>query len=143
MNTDSHNYILLVADDDEDDRLLIEEAFEECGFKGTILVASSGEDVLNKLTSVSREHLPSLILLDLNMPRMSGYEVLEKVKGQPRFRKIPIVVLTTSSSQEDVSRTYDLGGNSFMTKPTTYKGLVDSIRSLTDYWCGTARLPAR
>ena len=131
-----------MADDDEDDRLLIADAFEECGFDGTILSADSGENVLEKLDSLASDKLPSMILLDLNMPGMSGYEVLAQLKKMPRFRKIPIVVLTTSSAQEDVIRAYDLGGNSFMTKPNTYEGLVDSVRSLIHYWCGAARLPA-
>jgi two-component system response regulator len=139
---DVNKCILLVADDDEDDRLLIADAFRECGFDGTIVAADSGEDVLNRLELLKNDELPSMILLDLNMPRMSGHEVLAQLKKLPEFRKIPVVILTTSSSREDVLRAYDLGGNSFMTKPNTYEGLVDSVRSLMNYWCDVATLPA-
>jgi len=85
--------------------------------------------------------LPGLILLDLNMPRKDGREALAEVKSDPNLRHIPIVVMTTSNAETDVVRSYDLGVNSFITKPVTFSGLVDVMRSLANYWFKIVRLP--
>ncbi len=84
---------------------------------------------------------PGLILLDLNMPKKDGREALKEIKGDPDLRAIPIVVLTTSKEEEDVLRSYDLGANSYITKPVTFQGLVDVVKSLGSYWFEIVELP--
>lgn len=133
----------MMADDDEDDRLLIKEAFEDCRFEGQLQSVCNGLDLLSRLetTLAERGDLPDLILLDLNMPQMDGYEALKKLKENPEFSHIPVVVVTTSDAEEDVKRTYGLGVNAFMTKPKKYEALVEAIRSLKEYWLQAATLP--
>ena len=85
--------------------------------------------------------MPGLILLDLNMPRKDGREALKEMKADPILRRIPIVVLTTSKAEEDILRSYDLGVNSYVTKPVTFKSLVELIKVLGQYWFEVVELP--
>ncbi len=85
--------------------------------------------------------MPGLILLDLNMPRKDGREALKEMKADPELRRIPIVVLTTSKAEEDILRSYDLGVNSYVTKPVTFKSLVELIKVLGQYWFEVVELP--
>ena len=85
--------------------------------------------------------MPALILLDLNMPRKDGREALKEIKSNPELRRIPIVVLTTSKAEEDILRTYDLGVNSYVTKPVTFESLVETIKVLGKYWFEIVELP--
>ena len=85
--------------------------------------------------------LPTLILLDLNMPRKDGREALRELKSDQQLRRIPVVVLTTSNAEDDIRRTYDLGVNSFIIKPTSFQDLVDILKALSDYWFDTVKLP--
>lgn len=137
------NSILLMADDDEDDRMLVADALEECEFGGSLEVVENGEELLEVLRSAADggKAMPDLILLDLNMPRMDGYEALKEIKRSDRLGRIPVVVFTTSDAEEDVRLTYDLGVNSFLTKPRSYESLVNVIRALKDYWFGITTLP--
>jgi len=132
--------ILILADDDPDDRLLTREAFEEAGFAGTFQFVDDGQQLLDYLDT-SRESLPGVILLDLNMPRMNGYEALSELKTDAALRRIPIIVLTTSNSSEDILRSYDLGVNSFITKPGSFGELKEVAKRVIDYWLGTVKLP--
>ncbi|HEX8202372.1 MAG TPA: response regulator, partial [Isosphaeraceae bacterium] len=106
-----------------------------------------GEELLEYLrrqgqfTDASTSPTPGLILLDLNMPRKDGREALREIKSNPALRQIPIIVLSTSKAEEDVYRTYDLGANSFITKPVTFEGLVDVMKSLGRYWFHIVELP--
>ena len=138
---------IVVADDDADDRMLIEEALEESRLSNPVDFCVDGQDLLEYLnregqwSELSKEGLPGLILLDLNMPRMDGRTALEKIKADDRFKRIPIVILTTSKSEEDIVRTYGLGVNSFITKPVTFDGLVSIVQALTHYWFEIVALP--
>lgn len=137
---------ILVADDDPDDRLLIYDAIRENHPQSEIYFVEDGEELLEYLRLENRyiggaPH-PKLILLDLNMPRKSGREVLRELKADPDLRRIPVVVFTTSSAEQDIVGSYDLGANSFITKPVSYEGLVKVVRSLENYWFETVRLPA-
>jgi CheY-like chemotaxis protein len=112
--------------------------------------AVDGQDLLDYLRHEGRyadgtvdAPRPQIILLDLNMPRMDGREALAEIKADATLRQIPIVVLTTSRDSEDVFRTYDLGVNSFITKPNTFAGLVDLMRTWTQYWFEIAELPGK
>lgn len=86
---------------------------------------------------------PGLVLLDLNMPRMDGREALREIKGDPQLRTLPVVVLTTSKAEEDVVRTYELGVNSFISKPVTFLGLVEVMKAFSRYWLEIVDLPPR
>jgi len=136
---------IIVADDDADDRLLITDAFKESRLANPLVFVEDGEQLLkfllNASSNVDGKSLPGLILLDLNMPRMDGRTALSLIKSNPHLRRIPVVVLTTSKAEEDVLRTYDLGVNSFITKPVTFEGLVDVVQSLNHYWIEIVELP--
>jgi CheY-like chemotaxis protein len=137
---------IIIADDDADDRLLIEDAFKESKLVNPIMFAEDGEDLLQLLRNdkawAEGRNLPGLILLDLNMPRMDGRTALSHIKSDPMLRRIPVIVLTTSKAEEDILRTYDLGVNSFITKPVTFEGLVEVVRSLNHYWIEIVELPS-
>jgi two-component system, response regulator len=135
---------VLMADDDEDDRLLARDAFLECGLGVELRFVEDGEELLEYLHHrgpFADAPNPTLILLDLNMPRKDGREALAAIKENPSLRRIPVVVFTTSKAEEDVVRTYDLGVSSFISKPVSYESLVDLIRTLSVYWFQTVRLP--
>ena len=138
---------IMIADDDPDDRLLIKEALEEAHFDCPIEFFTDGVDLLDYLHGRGEYArrpaalLPGLLFLDLNMPRMDGREALQKIKQDPHLRRIPVVVLTTSSSEEDVFRLYDLGVNSFITKPANFDTLVKIMESIAGYWLGIVALP--
>ena len=120
---------ILIADDDADDRLMAKEALEECRLANHIDFVEDGVELLDYLRARGRyaarraTRRPGLIILDLNMPKMDGREALREIKADPSLRRIPIVVMTTSKAEEDIYRTYDLGVNSFITKPVTFDGL--------------------
>jgi len=140
-------YTILMAEDDSDDLSLIRDAFNETRFDGEIRAVNDGEELLEylnirgKFTDPSQCPKPDLILLDLNMPRKDGREALAEIKTDPNLRAIPIVVLTTSNSEEDIIRSYILGANSYITKPMTYDGLIKTVETLGHYWFKTAKLP--
>lgn len=123
--------IILLAEDDEEDYLLTREACESFADSVDLRRVRNGEELLDYLTKKSRPHL---ILLDLNMPRKDGREALREVKANPSLRAIPVVVLTTSKSKEDILQTYLLGGNSFIHKPDSFDQLVETMTLLKRYW---------
>jgi CheY-like chemotaxis protein len=100
-------------------------------------------DYLTRSGKYARQHAPrpGLILLDLNMPRKDGRQALSEIKSDPELRRIPVVILTTSKTEEDVLRSYDLGANSFITKPVTFDRLVEIVRTLGNYWFKIVELP--
>ena len=137
---------ILVADDDADDRLLIQDAFEESRLGNPVDFVEDGVDLMDYLNKRGKYEnnklgLPGIILLDLNMPRKDGRAALKEIKQDPHLRKIPIVILTTSKSEEDILRTYDLGVNSFITKPVTFDQLVEVARVVAKYWIEIVALP--
>jgi CheY-like chemotaxis protein len=138
---------ILLADDDPDDRQLTRDAFAENRLANVLNTVDDGEELLEYLQRRGRyadlrnEPLPGLILLDLNMPRKDGREALKEIKADANLRRIPIVVLTTSKAEEDILRTYDLGVNSYITKPVTFKSLVELIKLLGRYWFEVVELP--
>lgn len=138
---------ILIADDDPDDRLMAREALVQSHSPSHINFVEDGEELLDYLYKrgkfqLNQDPLPDLILLDLNMPRKSGVEALQEIKSDNTLRHIPIVVLTTSKEEEDIYRTYDLGVNSFITKPITYESLVNTMRILGKYWFEVVQLPS-
>lgn len=138
---------ILLADDDPDDRMMAAEALEESRVLNELATVQDGEELLEFLRCTGRyadrePRLPGLILLDLNMPRMDGREALQEIKSDPGLRRIPVVVLTTSRAEADIVKTYDLGVNSFVSKPVTFDGLVAIMSELGRYWIEIVELPA-
>ena len=137
-----------MAEDDSDDRLLIKDAMAECRWDGDLRFVEDGEELLDYLSHRGRYSPPAdapwpgLILLDLNMPRKDGREALRDIKADAELRCIPVVVLTTSKAGTDIGRVYDLGANSFITKPIQFEALVNVMRALGQYWFNTVELPA-
>jgi CheY-like chemotaxis protein len=150
VKSDPHRLItILMADDDQDDCLLVSKAFKESHLLNDLRFVGDGEDLMDylhcrgkygKTLSAPR---PGLILLDLNMPKKDGREALKEIKSDAHLREIPVVVLTTSKDEEDVLRSYNLGANSYITKPVTFEGLVEVVRSLKRYWFEIVELPHR
>ena len=135
---------LLIAEDDPDDRLMIEDAFRDCGMPCALHFVADGEDLLAYLHALAphgANPTPALILLDLNMPRMDGRTALQRIKQHPELKRIPVVAFTTSNSDDDVQSTYDLGVSSYISKPSDYEGLLDTVRMLNMYWGNRVRLP--
>ena len=146
--TNVRDQFILMAEDDTDDQLLVREAFAECGVREQLRFVADGEELLDYLlrrgqyigTGVAPR--PGLILLDLNMPRKDGREALKEIREHPDLRRVPIVVFTTSRADTDIRIVYELGGNSFITKPAAFEGLVASIQKIVDYWLGLVELPS-
>lgn len=132
--------VILMAEDDPDDRLLMQEAVVEAGLDVTMCYVADGRELVDYLVQIKadrsdgQETFPDLILLDLNMPRMDGREVLEWITADDGFRDIPVVVLTTTSSPEDRSNVRILGAADFLVKPASFEDLVALVRSLPQYW---------
>jgi CheY-like chemotaxis protein len=137
----------MLVDDDPQDRALAREALSEAGLAGELRMARDGAEALDYLHRRGRfsepdaAPRPAIILLDLNMPRMDGFEVLREIKADPSLRRIPVIVLTTSQAEEDIARSYELGVSSFITKPVMFEALVESMRALGRYWFETVELP--
>ena len=138
---------ILMADDDADDRQLTREALEDARLINDIRFVENGEELLEylrrqgKYAPPAEAPRPGIILLDLNMPRKDGRTVLKELKQDADLRTIPVVVLTTSKSDEDVYRSYDLGVNSYIVKPVTFEALVDTLQTLEKYWFEIVELP--
>ena len=139
---------ILMADDDEDDRLLTQDALVESRVLNELFFVEDGVELLEYLERKGKfedrdsSPRPSLILLDLNMPRMDGREALQAIKANPNLKGIPVVILTTSKQEEDMVKGYDLGAASYITKPVTFDGLVDLMKTLGKYWVEFVELPS-
>lgn len=149
MQTNAKSINILMADDDKDDQLLTRDALEESLVRNTLNIVDDGVELLEYLkgegkfaerdTSVQ----PDLILLDLNMPRMDGRQALAAIKADPLLRRIPVVILTTSKAEEDMLKSYDLGAASYLSKPVTFDGLVELMKTLGRYWVEFVELPGK
>lgn len=139
---------VVMADDDPDDRLLVREAWEEAHAPGDLVFVRDGEDLLDYLHRRGRyadpavSPWPALLLVDLNMPKKDGREVVAEIKAHERFRRIPVVVITSSRDPADVARAYELGACSYIAKPPSFERLVDAVRVLSEYWLNVVELPA-
>jgi CheY-like chemotaxis protein len=138
---------ILMADDDADDRKMTKEAFEESRLVNDLRFVEDGDELLDylyrrgKYTNPADSPRPGLILLDLNMPKKDGREALREMKADPKLRTIRVVVMTTSKAEEDIERTYNLSASSYITKPVTFAGLAEVIRTLGRYWLEIVELP--
>lgn len=139
--------VILIADDDPEDRMLAKDALEENRLANDLHFVEDGEELLDYLKNQGKYSdnvnypRPGLILLDLNMPKMDGREALKEIKRDENLRLIPVVILTTSKAEEDILRSYNLGVNSFITKPVTFDALVEIMKTLSKYWFEIVQLP--
>lgn len=134
------NYTILLVEDDPNDVFLMQRAFRKANLANPIQVVQDGESAVLYLEGQEQYSdralypLPSLMLLDLKLPRRSGLEVLEWLRQQPKLRRLPVVVLTSSREHVDVNRAYELGANSYLVKPVAFDGLLNMVKSLNQYW---------
>jgi len=137
---------ILIADDDADDRMFLEQAMRQNGYNQCIQFVEDGEDLMAYLRRQGRYNelnapWPNMLILDLNMPRKNGFQALSEIKNDPELRRLPVVVMSTSSADEDVIKTYNSGVNSFVTKPFNFNRLVEMVGTLKTYWMDTVKLP--
>ena len=146
MNPNPKPIQILLVDDDPGDTLMIKEAFEENKVRNELSCVSDGVDALRFLRregEFADAPRPDLILLDLNLPRKDGREVLAEVKADPDLRTIPVVVLTTSEAEEDILRSYDLHANAYVTKPVDFERFIEVVRQIDDFFVTVVKLPRR
>lgn len=135
---------ILIAEDDADDRFLLQTAFTENGFEDRLQFVENGVEVMEHLYSISNNEaaqLPRFILLDLNMPKKDGREVLKEIKQNAEWKKIPVVIFSTTSNEQEMLRCYELGANSYVTKPNSFEHLLEIVATLREYWVQTSTLP--
>lgn len=137
---------ILLVEDNEGDIVLTLEAFNDVKLKNSIHVVRDGEEALQYLHQqgpYSDATLPDIILLDINLPKMDGKEVLAYIKSHDQFKSIPIVMLTTSSSEKDISDSYASYANCYITKPVDFEKFIQVIRSIEEFWISIVQLPVK
>jgi CheY-like chemotaxis protein len=138
---------ILIAEDDADDRFLLQAAFQENGFTDSLHFVENGVELMDYLATLKKEGdlpilLPKFILLDLNMPKKDGREVLKEIKQHPDLKKIPVVIFSTTNNEQEMRRCYELGANSYITKPNSFDHLLKIVANLRGYWMHTTSLPS-
>lgn len=134
---------ILIAEDDADDRFLLQTVFNEKGFTDKIEFVENGVELVDRLIRIHERtngevEFPSFILLDLNMPKKDGRETLREIKQHPVFRKIPVIVFTTTKSEQEIRRCYELGANTYVVKPVSFDALIRVVSDIRNYWSNTA-----
>ena len=135
---------ILIAEDDADDRFLLKAAFKQNDAKDNLIFVENGVELFDYLRNCLKSEnivLPRFVLLDLNMPKKDGREVIKEIKSIPVLRNIPVVVFSTANSYLEMQRCYDLGANSYITKPNSFEQLVRTVAALRFYWLHTNLLP--
>ncbi|MEV8444434.1 response regulator [Streptomyces parvus] len=146
MNTPVQPIEVLLVEDDPGDELMTREAFEDNKIRNTLHVVRDGQEALDFLYrrgEHSEAPRPDLVLLDLNLPKYDGRQVLEQIKGDPELSLIPVVVLTTSSAEEDILRSYKLHANAYVTKPVDLDQFIAAVRQIDEFFVTVVRLPGR
>ena len=136
---------ILIAEDDSDDRFLLQAAFDENGFKDKLYFVENGVEVLEYLQKQLQDGVnsfPRFILLDLNMPKKDGREVLKDLKQHPELKKIPVVIFSTTNNEQEMRRCYELGANSYITKPNSFDHLLKIVANLRGYWMHSSGIPS-
>lgn len=140
-------YSIIMADDDEDDRMLTQDAMQAAGSHYDFITVADGQELLDFLRCEGKYKqgrnmgLPSVILLDLNMPILDGRETLKRLKADPILASIPVVILSTSGEKEDINDSYALGASSYMVKPPEFSTLIDMMRQFNSYWFECSMVP--
>jgi two-component system response regulator len=132
---------ILVAEDDADDRFLLQTAFEEKGYSDRLEFVENGIELiayLNERQKNSSNRYPKFILLDLNMPKKDGREVLKELKQHDQYKKIPIIIFTTTRNENEIRRCYEMGANTYVVKPASFNDLLSTIEQIRAYWLDTA-----
>lgn len=139
-------FSILIAEDDADDRFLMQTALDETGSEEKIKFVDNGIELLSYLDNLKErngeEEYPKFILLDLNMPKMDGREALKNLKSNSTYKKIPVIVFSTTKNELEVKRCYDLGANTYIVKPVSFDSLVNTINHICTYWFQIATLPS-
>jgi two-component system response regulator len=143
METTLAPFRILLVEDNPNDIEITRRALERGQVKNELTIARDGQEALDILFDRTEGDgsLPGLILLDLNLPKVDGREVLARVKTHPQLKRIPVIVLTTSTREEDIVRTYDLGVNTFISKPVRFEDFIKVVSAIQEYWIGIATLP--
>jgi CheY-like chemotaxis protein len=142
--SDGESVDILLVEDNPGDVRLTREAFRELDLDGDLHVVNDGEEALDFLFRRGAHDdapRPDLVLLDLNLPKVDGLEVLEEIKGDPGLRRIPVVVLTGSKAEEDIVESYDRHSNAYLTKPIDPQEFVDLVKSFESFWLSLVKLP--
>lgn len=137
---------ILLAEDNPGDIRLTEKALEQGKIVNNLHVAEDGVEAMKFLRregDYAGEPQPDLVLLDLNMPRKGGREVLKDMRADPEFRRIPVVVLTSSDAEEDIARSYELSANAYLTKPVDFQGFLDIIERIEEFWFSVVKMPPK
>src|SRR5574340_1347197 len=138
---------ILLVEDDPNDVLLIQRAFRNARLANPVSITNDGDEAVNYLSGAGKfanrdEYpMPILVLMDLKLPRRSGLEVLEWIRQQNPLCRLPVIVLTSSSQSSDINRAYDLGANSYLTKPVSFESLLEMVKTLNMYWLVLNRFP--
>ncbi len=147
MKSTVKKLFILIAEDDADDRFLLQTVFDEKGYTEKIEFVENGIELLNFLTNKEKQKThesdyPVFILLDLNMPKKDGREALQEIKQHAIFKKIPVVVFTTTNNDNEIKRCYELGANTYVVKPVSFDALIKVVDDIRSYWIDTACTPA-
>jgi CheY-like chemotaxis protein len=137
---------ILIAEDDADDRFLLQTVFNERGFTDRIEFVENGVELIDFLDKIREKTIanssyPAIILLDLNMPKKDGREALKEIKLHPVYKKIPVIVFTTTKSETEIRRCYELGANTYVVKPVSFDALIKVVEDIRSYWINTASIP--
>lgn len=136
---------ILIAEDDADDRFLLNAAFEENGFDDLLQFVENGVELIDFLHRLEVEgnttSMPRFILLDLNMPKKDGREVLKEIKQNQFLKQIPVIIFSTTNNEQEMKRCYELGANSYITKPNSFENLIKTVAAVRSYWINTASCP--
>jgi len=143
-NKNARPFIILLVEDNPDDVLITKKAFKKSKFLHRLYITTDGEETitfLNRTGKFRNVPTPDLILLDLNLPKKSGYEVLAEIKNNPNLVHIPVIVLTISDSEKDIINSYGLYANCFITKPIDFKKFLENVKIIEDFWLSIVKLP--
>ncbi|MEE8530448.1 MAG: response regulator [Nitrosomonadaceae bacterium] len=149
MNTKTIDKVILLVEDNPDDQELALLAFKEANITSKIITCSDGEEALDYLFATGMyadrdaRIMPEVMLLDLKLPKVDGFEVLKRVREDPRTKLLPVVVLTTSSEQKDLVESYQLGTNSYIRKPVDFSKFIEFAQQFGSYWLGLNESPIR
>ena len=144
MTTDSQSVEVLLAEDNPGDARLTEKAFEQGNILNNLHIVEDGVEAMKFLRQEDEyreKPRPDLVLLDLNMPRKDGWDVLEEIKEDPVLARIPVIVLTSSEAEEDIVKSYDLQANAYLTKPVDFQGFIDIVNGFEEFWLSVVKLP--
>lgn len=136
----TEDIFILIAEDDADDRFLLQAAFEENGFSDRLQFVENGVEALEHLYALTHANedqtivFPKFVLLDLNMPKKDGREVLKELKSHPQLKNIPVIIFSTTNNEQEMRRCYELGANSYITKPNNFENLIKTVAALRSYW---------